>query len=128
MGDLSPMTSANIAKSLGIRVYTIGVGTNKVARYPMPVAGGVQYVNMPVEIDTKVLKDIAATTDGNFYRATNNQELKQIYKDIDKLEKSKMSVKKFSKLYEAYQPFAILAILTLLAEILLRTTVLRRIP
>ena len=128
MGDLSPMTSANIAKSLGIRVYTIGVGTNKVARYPMPVAGGVQYVNMPVEIDTKVLKDIAATTDGNFYRATNNQELKQIYKDIDKLEKSKMSVKKFSKLYEAYQPFAILTILTLLAEILLRTTVLRRIP
>ena len=128
MGDLSPMTSANIAKSLGIRVYTIGVGTNKVARYPMPVAGGVQYVNMPVEIDTKVLKDIAATTDGNFYRATNNQELKQIYKDIDKLEKSKMSVKKFSKLYEAYQPFAILALITLLAEILLRTTVLRRIP
>jgi len=128
MGDLSPMTSANIAKSLGIRVYTIGVGTNKVARYPMPVAGGVQYVNMPVEIDTKVLKDIAASTDGNFYRATNNQELKQIYKDIDKLEKSKMSVKKFSKLYEAYQPFAILAIITLLAEILLRTTVLRRIP
>ena len=128
MGDLSPMTSANIAKSLGIRVYTIGVGTNKVARYPMPVAGGVQYVNMPVEIDTKVLKDIAASTDGNFYRATNNQELKQIYKDIDKLEKSKMSVKKFSKLYEAYQPFAILAIITLLTEILLRTTVLRRIP
>ena len=128
MGDLSPMTSAQIAKSLGIRVYTIGVGTNKVARYPMPVAGGVQYVNIPVEIDTKTLSDIAAVTDGNFYRATNNQELKQIYRDIDKLEKSKMNVTKFSKRYEAYLPFAIAAFLALLLEILLRTTVLKRIP
>ncbi|MBO5537574.1 MAG: VWA domain-containing protein [Prevotella sp.] len=128
MGDLSPMTSAQIAKSLGIRVYTIGVGTNKVAPYPMPVAGGVQYVNIPVEIDTKTLSDIAAVTDGNFYRATNNKELKQIYKDIDKLEKTKMNVKKFSKRYEAYQPFAIVAVVLLLLEILLRTTVLRRIP
>ncbi len=128
MGDLSPMTSAQIAKSMGIRVYTIGVGTNKGARYPAIVAGGVQYVNIPVEIDTKTLSDIAATTDGNFYRATNNAELKNIYKDIDKLEKTKMNVKKFSKRYEAYQPFAIAAILCLLLEILLRTTVLRRIP
>ncbi|MCI7310525.1 MAG: VWA domain-containing protein [Prevotella sp.] len=128
MGDLSPMTSANIAKSLGIRVYTIGVGTNKVAPYPMMVAGGVQYVNIPVEIDTKVLSDIAAATQGNFYRATNNKELKQIYSDIDKLEKSKMTVKKFSKRYEAYQPFAIAAVIMLLLEILLRTFVLKRIP
>ena len=94
----------------------------------MPVAGGVQYVNIPVEIDTKTLSDIAAATQGNFYRATNNQQLKQIYKDIDKLEKSKMDVKKFSKRYEAYQPFALVAILLLLLEILLRTTVFRRIP
>jgi Ca-activated chloride channel family protein len=94
----------------------------------MPVAGGVQYVNIPVEIDTKTLSDIAATTDGNFYRATNNQQLKQIYRDIDKLEKTKMDVKKFSKRYEAYQPFALLAILSLLLEILLRTIILRRIP
>lgn len=128
MGDLSPMTSAQIAKSLGIRVYTIGVGTNKVARYPMPVAGGVQYVNIPVEIDTKTLSEIAAATQGNFYRATNNAELKNIYRDIDKLEKTKMNVQKFSKRYEAFQPFAIAAIICLLAEILLRTTVLRRIP
>lgn len=128
MGDISPMTAAQIAKSLGIRVYTIGVGTNKVAPYPMPVAGGVQYVNIPVEIDTKTLSDIAATTDGNFYRATNNWQLKQIYKDIDKLEKTKMNVKTFSKRYEAYQPFALLALVTLLLEIVLRSTVLRRIP
>ena len=127
MGDISPMTAAQIAKSLGVRVYTIGVGTNKVARYPMPVAGGVQYVNIPVEIDTKTLSDIAAMSDGNFYRATNNKELKQIYHDIDKLEKSRLSVKKFSKHYEAYQPFAIVALLILLIEVLLKHTLLRKI-
>ena len=128
MGDISPMTSAQIAKSLGIRVYTIAVGTNKVAPYPMPVGGTVQYVNMPVDIDTKALGDIAATTDGNFHRATNTAQLKKIYKDIDQLEKTKMDVKKFSKRYEAYQPFALAAVLLLLLEILLRNTVLRRLP
>ena len=127
-GDLSPMTAAEIAKSFGIRVYTIGVGTNKVAPYPMSVAGGVQYVNIPVEIDTKTLSDIAAATDGDFYRATNNKELQQIYKEIDKLEKSKLNVKKFSKRYEAYQPFAIAAILLLLLEMLLRITIFRKLP
>ena len=127
-GDLSPMTAAEIAKSFGIRVYTIGVGTNKVAPYPMQVAGGVQYINIPVEIDTKMLNDIAAATDGDFYRATNNQELKQIYKEIDKLEKSKLNVKKYSKRYEAYQPYAIAAVILLLLEILLRITVFRRLP
>ena len=127
-GDISPMTAAEIAKSLGIRVYTIGVGTNKVAPYPMPVAGGVQYVNIPVEIDSKTLGDIAAATDGDFYRATNNKELQNIFKEIDKLEKSKLSVKTYSKRYEAYQPFAIAAVLLLLLEILLRITVFRKLP
>ena len=128
MGDISPMTAAEIAQSLGIRVYTIGVGTNKVAPYPMPVAGGVQYVNMPVEIDTKMLADIAAATEGDFYRATNTAELKNIYKESDRLEKSKLNVKKFSKRYEAYQPFALAAAISLLIEILLRIIVFRRIP
>lgn len=128
MGDISPMTSAEIAKSFGIRVYTIAVGTNKVAPYPVPVAGGVQYVNMPVEIDTKTLAAIASTTDGGAYRATNNKELVQIYKDIDQLEKTKMDVKRFSKRYEAYQPFALVALVMLVMEIMLRLTVLRRIP
>ena len=127
-GDLSPMTAAEIAKSFGIRVYTIGVGTNKVAPYPMQVAGGIQYINIPVEIDTKMLNDIAAATEGDFYRATNNKELKQIYKELDKLEKSKLNVKKYSKRYEAYQPYAIAAVILLLLEILLRITVFRRLP
>lgn len=128
MGDLSPMTSAEIARSLGIRVYTIGVGTNKVAPYPMPVAGGVQYVNIPVEIDTKTLSDIASATEGDFYRATNTSELHHIYKEIDQLEKSKLNVTRFSKRYDAYQPFAIAAFVLLLLELLLRITVFRRIP
>lgn len=128
MGDISPLTAAQIAKSLGIRVYTIGVGTNTVAPYPVMVGGTTQYVNVPAEIDTKTLKDIAQSTDGGFYRATNNAELKEIYKDIDRLEKTKMDVKKFSKRYEAYEPFALIAILSLLLEILLRLTILRRIP
>ena len=127
-GDISPMTAAEIAKSLGIRVYTVGVGTNKVAPYPMPVAGGVQYVNIPVEIDTKTLSEIAVATDGDFYRATNTKELRNIYHEIDKLEKSKLNVKKYSKRYEAYQPFAIAAVILLLLEILLRITVFRKLP
>lgn len=128
MGDLSPMTAAEIAKSFGVRVYTIGVGTNKLAPYPMPVAGGVQYVNIPVEIDTKTLRDIALATDGNFYRATNTRELHEIYKEIDQLEKTKLNVKKFSKRYEIYQPFVLIAFLLLVADLLLRLTLLRRIP
>ena len=127
MGDLSPMTSAEIARSFGIRVYTIGVGTNKVAPYPIMGAGGVQYVNLPVEIDTETLADIAAATDGDFYRATNTNELHNIYKEIDKLEKSKLNVTKFSKRYDAFMPFAAAAAIALLLEILLRITIFSKL-
>ena len=128
-GDISPLTAAEIAKSFGIRVYTIGVGTNGTARYPYPMpGGGVQYVNLPVEIDTKTLSSIAASTDGDFYRATNTQELRGIYKEIDKLEKSKLNVKKYSRRYEAYQPFALAAFIMLLLAVLFRITIFRRIP
>ena len=127
-GDISPMTAADIAKSLGIRVYTIGVGTNGMARYPMTAGGQTQYIQVPVEIDTKTLGDIARGTDGKFYRATNAKELREIYQEIDKLEKSKIDVQHFSRRYEAYQPFALGALLALLLEVLLRITVFRRIP
>ena len=101
MGDISPLTAAQIAKSLNIRVYTIAVGTKGVAPYPMQVGGSIQYVNVKADVDTQTLSQIAATADGHFYRATSTAELKQIYRDIDKLEKTKMDVKKFSKHYEA---------------------------
>ena len=127
-GDISPLTAANIAKSLGIRVYTIAIGSKTMAPYPMQVAGTIQYVNMRADVDVKTLSEIASTADGQFYRATNTAELKKIYKDIDKLEKTKMDVKKFSKRYDVYQPFALAALIVFFLEILLRLTVFRRIP
>lgn len=127
-GDISPLTAAEIAKSFGIRVYTIGVGTNGQARYPMTVAGHVQYVNIPVEIDTKTLASIAGTTNGEFYRATDNSKLREVYQEIDKLEKTKMNVKEYRKRYEAFLPFALAACLLLLVELLLRETILKKLP
>ncbi|MBO4801582.1 MAG: VWA domain-containing protein [Bacteroidaceae bacterium] len=127
-GDISPLTAAEIAKSFGIRVYTIGVGTNGTARYPYPVGGHIEYINIPVEIDEKTLASIARATDGEFYRATNNAKLREVYQEIDKLEKTKMNVKQYSKRYEAFAPFALLACLFLLLELLLRETILKKIP
>ena len=127
-GDISPMTAAEIARSMGIRVYTIGVGTNGTASFPLTVGNNVQYVQIPVEIDTKTLSDIASTTKGKFYRATNAEELSQIYHEIDKLEKSKLEVQKFSRRYEDYQRWLIMALGALMLELLLRITVFRRIP
>jgi Ca-activated chloride channel family protein len=127
-GDISPQTAAEIAKQFGIRVYTIGVGTNGNAPYPMQTYQGVQYVNIPVEIDEKTLTDIAATTDGNYFRATSNSKLKEVYQEIDKLEKTKLNVKEFSKREEASALFAWIALACLLLEMLLRYTLLKKIP
>ena len=127
-GQISPNTAADIAQSFGIRVYTIGVGTNGTAPYPYPVGGRIEYVNVPVEIDTESLAAIAAKTDGEFYRATNTEKLQEVYQKIDQLEKTKMNVKKYTKHYEAYALFAFIAVLALLLELLLRSTILRRIP
>ena len=128
MGDISPATAAEMAKSMGVRVYTIAVGTDKVTTMPNIVAGTVQYVPVKSEIDERALKEIAATTNGNFYRATNSNDLRRIYNDIDKLEKSKLYEKIQSETHEGYQPFVIAAIIALLLEILLRVTILRRLP
>ena len=127
-GDISPLDAAEIARLYNVRVYTIGVGSNGTAPYPMPVGGRIQYVNLPVEIDTETLQAIAQKTNGDFYRATNAEELSQIYREIDKLEKSKLEVKSFKRKYEAYQQFIFVASIALLLEILLRLTVFRRIP
>lgn len=127
-GDISPLTAAEIAKSFGVRVYTIGVGTNGMAPYPYPVGGTVQYINLPVEIDEKTLTDIATTTDANYFRATSNSNLKEVYKEIDKLEKTKLNVKQFSKRQEEYRIFALIALICLLLEIILRNSILKKIP
>lgn len=127
-GEISPLTAAEIAKSFGIRVYTIGVGTNGMAPYPYQVAGTVQYVNLPVEIDEKTLSEIASTTQGNYFRATNNSKLEEVYQEIDKLEKTKLNVRQFSKRDEKYEWFALAAFLCILLEVLLRNTLLKKIP
>ena len=127
-GDISPLTAAEIAKQFGIRIYTIGVGTNGTAPYPMQAYAGTQYVNVPVEIDEKTLTEIAGTTNGNYFRATSNSKLKEVYQEIDKLEKTKLNVKEFSKREEEYQVFAWIAFFCILLELLLRNSVLKKIP
>ncbi|NDV83745.1 VWA domain-containing protein [Bacteroides sp. 51] len=127
-GDISPLTAAEIAKSFGIRVYTVGVGTNGTAPYPYPTVAGIQYRNVPVEIDEKVLTQIAGITDGAYYRATSNSKLKEVYEQIDKLEKTKLNVKEYSKRQEEYRIFALIAFLCVLLEILLRNSILKKIP
>ncbi len=128
MGDISPMTAAAIAKQFGIRVYTIGLGTNGIVRYPVKMGGTTQYLQGKGEIDYQTLKNIAAETNGNFYRAESRSELSKIYQDIDKLEKTKLLSSSYAKRYEAYSIFAILALCSLLFEIVLRLTVYRRLP
>ena len=123
-GEIAPVTAAEIAKKFGIRVYTIGVGTNGTAPYPY----GGEVVNLPVEIDEKTLSEIADITDADYYRATDNSKLREVYEKIDKLERTKLNVKEFSKREEEYVVFAVIAFAALFLEILLRNTILRRIP
>lgn len=127
-GDISPLTAAEMAKSFDIRVYTIGVGTNGTAPYPYPIGGTVQYINIPVEIDEKTLTQIAGIAEGNYFRATSNSKLKEVYKEIDKLEKTKLNVKQYTKRQEEYQLFALAAFLCILLEVLLRNSILKKIP
>ena len=127
-GQIAPMTAAEIARAQGIRVYTIGVGTQGKAPYPFQTAFGVQYMDVDVEIDEPTLKQIAATTGGQYFRATDNASLKEIYSEIDKMEKTKISVQEYSKKQEEYKNWAILLFSLLLVEILLRNTLLRNIP
>lgn len=124
-GEIAPETAADIAKEYGIRIYTIGVGTDeKTAPYPTPY--GVQ--NVPVEIDEATLKKIASSTGGNYYRATNKESLGEIYAEIDKLERTRLNVQEYKEYLELYQMFALAATVLLLLELLLRYTILRRIP
>lgn len=127
-GEIAPVTASEIAKTFGVRVYTIGVGTQGEAPYPFQTAFGIQYQNVPVEIDEPTLKQIAATTGGQYFRATDNASLRAIYEEIDQMEKTKISVQEFSKKQEEYMQWALLVLLLLLVEVLLKNTLLRNIP
>lgn len=127
-GEIAPSTAADIAKTFGVRVYTVGIGSYGTAPYPFQTPFGIQMQQVPVEIDEDILKQIATKTDGVYFRATDNQKLKVIYDEIDKLEKSKIEVKQFSKKNEEFLPFALLAGIFLLLEILFKNILFRTIP
>jgi len=128
-GDVGPVTAAEIAASFGIRVYTIGIGSQGTAPVPVQDAFGRTVTrSMPVEIDEDVLKKIAETTDGSYFRATDNHKLREIYQQIDQMEKTRLDVKQFSKKKEESFPFLLAAMLILLFEIMLRYTIFRTIP
>lgn len=131
-GEVAPVTAAEIAKTFGIRVYTIGVGTIGTAPYPVqvqtPFGVQTQLRDMEVKIDEKTLQQISDITDGRYFRATSNNKLEEIYKEIDALEKSKIEVHEFSRKSEEFLPFALLGALFLILSLMLRVTVFRSIP
>ncbi|ERI62987.1 MAG: VWA domain-containing protein [Capnocytophaga sp.] len=126
-GVIDPLSAAELAKEYGIRVYTIGIGTNGKALSPVAYNpdGSLQYDMVPVEIDDKLLSEIAKSTGGQYFRATDNKKLAQIYTEIDKLEKSKIEELKYYQHQENFRPWALLALVFLVAEFGLRHTVFR---
>ena len=127
-GAIAPLTAAEIAKTFGIRVYTIGVGTQGMAPVPVQTPYGTRYQNAKVEIDEATLRQIADVTDGRYFRATDNEKLREIYLEIDKMEKSKIDVKEYSKKEEQYMRFGLLATILFIFEILVRYLFFRNIP
>jgi Ca-activated chloride channel family protein len=127
-GEIAPVTAAELAKTFGVRVYTVGVGTMGMAPYPVQTPFGVQVQDMEVKIDEATLQKIAEVTDGKYFRATDNNKLAQIYQEIDKLEKSKIDVKEYSKKEEQYLKYALAGSLLLLLSMLLKITIFRNIP
>jgi len=127
-GNVTPQSSGEIAKLHRIRVYTIGIGTNGTAPYPMQTPYGVQMIQQPVEIDEALLKDIATQTGGEYFRATNNTKLVEIYSQINEMEKTKNLVDSFPVYKEEFLYYALAAFCLLMLEILIRLFVLRRIP
>ena len=129
-GIVAPLTAAEIARRMGVKVYTIGVGTNGEAEFPIGrnIYGKVEYQLMPVVIDEVTLKKIANTTGGAYFRATDKSTLNDIFNEIDKLEKTKMDVKQFSHTEDNYLPWALALLALVIVELLARNTILRNIP
>lgn len=126
-GEITPQTAADIAKTYGIRVYTIGVGANGTAPYPVMTPWGVQMQNVEVEIDENLLKNIAETTGGRYFRATDNTKLSEIYSEINKMEKARTTIDSFPIYRELFTGFALIALACLLLEVLI-SFILRRLP
>ncbi len=127
-GYIAPMTAAEIAKSFKMKVYAIGVGTRGMAPYPFKTPFGIQYQNIEVQIDEDLLKQVSNMTGGKYFRATNNKGLKEIYTEIDKMEKTAIDELTFSQYRDEFLPLAILAAILIAFEIILSFTVFRRVP
>jgi Ca-activated chloride channel family protein len=126
-GFIEPETAADIAREYGIKVYTIGLGTNGMAEFPYAYApnGGFLFRMMPVEIDEALMKSIAKKTDGKYFRATSNSKLEEIYNEINKLETTEIEEQRFYNYDEKFRPLIWIAGLLLLIEILLKQTIFR---
>ncbi len=127
-GEIAPLTAAEIARTFGIRVYTIGVGSVGTAPFPVQTPYGTQYRDIEVKIDEDMLQEISNITGGRYFRATSNTKLQEIYNEIDELEKSKIEVREFSRRSEEFQPFALAGILLIVLGFLLKITVFRTVP
>ena len=127
-GEISPQMAAEIAKTYGIRVYTIGVGKEGMAPYPVMTPWGVDVQNVKVEIDEKLLTEIAEGTGGRYFRATDNTKLASIYSEINKMEKARTTVDSFPVYKELFTLYALAALLALLLELVLNWFVIRRLP
>ncbi|SEA22828.1 Ca-activated chloride channel family protein [Porphyromonadaceae bacterium NLAE-zl-C104] len=127
-GQIAPLTAADLARSYGIRVYTVGVGTKGMAPTPVNTPYGVRMQNMQVDIDEKTLTEIAAMTGGQYFRAQDTEGLRQVYDEIDEMEKYLISVQNVTRRKELFLPFALAALGLILLELLLRRTWLRSVP
>ncbi len=129
-GVVAPLTAAEIAKKYGIKIYTIGVGKNGNALYPVGINyyGKMEYQSLPVVIDEPTLRSIASATGGKYFRATSKNVLKSVFAEIDKLEKTRLDVRNFSHTEDNYMPWAYLLLALVLADFAARYTVLRKIP
>ena len=125
-GEVSPQMAAEIAKTYGVRVYTIGVGKEGMAPYPVMTPWGVEVRNVQVEIDEKLLAEMAEATGGRYFRATDNTKLAEIYSEINKMEKAKTTVDSFPVYKELFGKYALLALLALILELVFNWFVIRR--
>ena len=127
-GEVAPLTAAEIAKTLGVRVYAVGVGTKGSASYPVQPPYGIRYQEMKVEIDEPLLEQVASMTGGRYFRATSNHALEEVYAEIDRLEKSKIQVSDRTHKKEEFWMYGALALLLLAGELAVRRLVVRELP
>ena len=127
-GEISPQMAAEIAKTYGVRVYTIGVGKEGMAPYPVMTPWGVEVQQVKVEIDEELLSEIAEATGGKYFRAVDNTKLSQIYSEINRMEKARTTIDSFPVYKELFSGYALLALLALMLELILNWFVIRRLP